>query len=933
MCIRDRDINFAPWEAQSSTASTNTNEEEDGKNNVATIASDIGRPQQETTTTTTVPEDKDKVNDERGENAGKGKDERGGGAGKGKDDRGGKDERDSESSTTNQYIARVEGNDFTDKASQKRAYNTGAIKPATLSENNEAWIEDRLEEDGAPVEEVEEAPVEEIVFSDPRLGDHAGAKKQASNKAQVRKGGGSGKNKKAIQTAGREYAYEEEYTGGSGGGGGGKKSKGINPVAARDAYNEIAYDEDAGYDDFFYDDLDDEGGGDYGGDDVAGGGVGYAEDLIYDKQKGGKKAPKAAARVVKGEKRSAEKGLPRKQSKGKRRKRNLELENNDNNDTDVPVAEDRKGSNIFRDYDEAVLEEAAALIAAREAAARESETAEIESDITIEKISSAKNAVKNVEVFNGREWEENFFKEDDAREQNTDEAQAKPRGKDNKNDANVEDEGLNTDEADSAATEQNVDEAQAQPQGKENKKDATLEDVNQNIDGARDQNVDEAQAKPQGKENKKDATEEDVNQNIDGARDQNVDEAQAKPQGKENKKDAKVEDESQNIDGARDQNVDEAQAKPEGKENKKDAKVEVENQNIDEATEDLQNDQAASSSGNEVDAEAQEESQNIDKATEDLDNDQAASSNGNEREADLENFSWEDSTEDGDWAKGYDAGESAEREQAAQQNGIARIPENTTTPQFKPQDEENPIEGDKWVINEWLTTEKDENQDATDPVSESDPNKPIGNLRASSYPSTAPTVPPTVFPTEDRSDCHICPGGRTPIFPERPIMKTKQTCQELAGVLDFTHGSKCGEVKSNITIDLAAYCGCEAHSFTSYCSFCPPGTINLYKDVSIPTLQFMTCGDVELYTTYITDQVTCESMSRLSNMCCGTWNGYWEHGDSETEINRIHETGDEANKGNGFDARSNEQGLKDESYDWEDSPGDGFDPQGSGGSR
>jgi len=74
-------------------------------------------------------------------------------------------------------------------------------------------------------------------------------------------------------------------------------------------------------------------------------------------------------------------------------------------------------------------------------------------------------------------------------------------------------------------------------------------------------------------------------------------------------------------------------------------------------------------------------------------------------------------------------------------------------------------------------------------------------------------------------------------------------------------------------------------------------------------------------------------MSRLSNMCCGTWNGYWEHGDSETEINRIHETGDEANKGNGFDARSNEQGLKDESYDWEDSPGDGFDPQGSGGSR
>lgn len=141
--------------------------------------------------------------------------------------------------------------------------------------------------------------------------------------------------------------------------------------------------------------------------------------------------------------------------------------------------------------------------------------------------------------------------------------------------------------------------------------------------------------------------------------------------------------------------------------------------------------------------------------------------------------------------------------------------------------------------------------------------------------STTPSSVPTLYPTDDRKNCNICSHGLVPLNPDRKIVHNKKTCAEVAGELDFSPAASCSDLKAELPIDLEAYCGCEGAVTTSWCKFCPNGTTNLYGEVSIPSLNGMTCKDVEYYAAFITDKDACLDLEHLSKLCCGTMEGLW----------------------------------------------------------
>ena len=99
-------------------------------------------------------------------------------------------------------------------------------------------------------------------------------------------------------------------------------------------------------------------------------------------------------------------------------------------------------------------------------------------------------------------------------------------------------------------------------------------------------------------------------------------------------------------------------------------------------------------------------------------------------------------------------------------------------------------------------------------------------------------------------------------------------------------------MKAENPIDVGAYCGCTGSDFTRWCQFCPDGTSNLFKDVTIPSLNFMTCGDVENYAAFITDPDTCDRMGHLSSLCCGTLDEFWQQSPSRAHAVRTHQSTD-----------------------------------------
>lgn len=139
-------------------------------------------------------------------------------------------------------------------------------------------------------------------------------------------------------------------------------------------------------------------------------------------------------------------------------------------------------------------------------------------------------------------------------------------------------------------------------------------------------------------------------------------------------------------------------------------------------------------------------------------------------------------------------------------------------------------------------------------------------------------------------------------------MHTKQTCQELAGTLDFAPATTCSQIKADNPIDIESYCGCQgAAEFTSWCKFCPGGTTNIYHEVTIPSFNYMSCGDIEKYAAYVTDPDSCYKMDHLANLCCGTLDRYW----------RRDWTGPYARRDGGDDRESREE------EQWQMGSGDG----------
>ena len=145
--------------------------------------------------------------------------------------------------------------------------------------------------------------------------------------------------------------------------------------------------------------------------------------------------------------------------------------------------------------------------------------------------------------------------------------------------------------------------------------------------------------------------------------------------------------------------------------------------------------------------------------------------------------------------------------------------------------------------------------------------------------------------TEDATGCRLCSSGTVAIYPDRKLMHSKQTCQELAGDLDYSPAASCSKLKGDLPIDVEAYCGCHGQQVASSCTFCPPGTTNLFRNVTIPSLKFMSCGDVELYASFITTPGVCESLGHLADLCCGALsNVYRSHKvDSDESQNRLRE--------------------------------------------
>ena len=179
-------------------------------------------------------------------------------------------------------------------------------------------------------------------------------------------------------------------------------------------------------------------------------------------------------------------------------------------------------------------------------------------------------------------------------------------------------------------------------------------------------------------------------------------------------------------------------------------------------------------------------------------------------------------------------------------------------------------------------------------------------LETGSPSEASPSSSPTLFPSEDRSDCKICSHGRAPLYPNRIILHSKQTCEDFAGELDFAPGGTCAAIKTDIPIDLEGYCGCEGFVPTGRCTFCGEGTTNLYAAVSIPALNGMTCADVEFYTAFISDKEICDKMDHLSSLCCGSMQNMWS---SRTHVRTENE----------------------ENMEWEDNEGDGFADAGDSG--
>jgi hypothetical protein len=150
------------------------------------------------------------------------------------------------------------------------------------------------------------------------------------------------------------------------------------------------------------------------------------------------------------------------------------------------------------------------------------------------------------------------------------------------------------------------------------------------------------------------------------------------------------------------------------------------------------------------------------------------------------------------------------------------------------------------------------------------------------------TASPTQSHTEDRTNCRLCSNGLAARYPDRKLMHTKQTCQELAGEMDLSPAASCSDLKADLPLDVEAYCGCEGVNVASSCTFCPMGTTNIFRNVTIPSLKFMSCGEVEVYASYITAPGVCESLGHLADLCCGALSNVYR---SQQKANEDHRNG------------------------------------------
>jgi hypothetical protein len=159
--------------------------------------------------------------------------------------------------------------------------------------------------------------------------------------------------------------------------------------------------------------------------------------------------------------------------------------------------------------------------------------------------------------------------------------------------------------------------------------------------------------------------------------------------------------------------------------------------------------------------------------------------------------------------------------------------------------------------------------------------EPVAPKPSTSPVAIKPSPTPSTLSRAGSGKCQLCADGRAASQMSRTLIGVQVSCQDIADLLAKADSASCSMTKDTLPLNIEAYCGCPGKTHAPSCRFCSDGKENIWKNISIPSLQNWTCQHVEDYAGFITNSSACAEISAISKVCCGTWEEYWSYGDDD----------------------------------------------------
>jgi hypothetical protein len=120
--------------------------------------------------------------------------------------------------------------------------------------------------------------------------------------------------------------------------------------------------------------------------------------------------------------------------------------------------------------------------------------------------------------------------------------------------------------------------------------------------------------------------------------------------------------------------------------------------------------------------------------------------------------------------------------------------------------------------------------------------------------------------------CTLCPRGSFPPKPDKALpFDTNLFCGDIATEFLVSTPQQCQELKSEIPIDLAAYCECPGTVAPDTCMLCPLGSyVNEYVVID----DDLTCADIHQIGRFATNETVCDVIDQVTDDCCSVDESY-----------------------------------------------------------